>query len=406
MSAPHKGCSNGCSHGLLSRFHHSSSRVDGSGAVLAAVALLLAIAVVLASCGGSGSSAAEDLIDRAGSAEDGGNTDDPSTQSTLGKDGTAASEHDRNNEDADADAADGGATGDDDGDAGEDGDAGLSQDDAGAAGSSGNQEGQDDKAPEGEPSGEGDQGGEGDGATDGDAATGDAHTATGNDDETGNEAGAEGETPPDLLAAAEPVAIALDPGLTPQDATVEAVVGEPVVVENNDPCRSLTRDDVVVRCGVAGRLVWEVVAPVSGPGTTVTVYRVIGGDEAELLEPVLSAVDQFDRAWESVGVQTVDLSGDEVPEVLLGFRTAGSGNFLEVDVVANDGQVVLHRSLHHGEALYFSGVYADYAAVSDPDEPNCCPSEFTFETLRYSEGRWSLSDSTVVDADQVLSGLF
>lgn len=93
-------------------------------------------------------------------------------------------------------------------------------------------------------------------------------------------------------------------------------------------------------------------------------------------------------------VKTGDLTGDGVPEVLVGFRSPGTQPLLSLDGVqrttGHDPKVVVHRELTRGRAVVSGGTLTDYSA--NPD------TTYVKTVITYSGGAFHGTTSSVPTA--------
>jgi hypothetical protein len=107
----------------------------------------------------------------------------------------------------------------------------------------------------------------------------------------------------------------------------------------------------------------------------------------------------------SVAVVGADVDGDGADELVFGFRTAGTGQFLDIDAVDATAEVVLHRdALPKGEAMPAAGRLDTWTAVYAEGDPDCCPSSFQHETIELVDGAYHLTASEAVDPGTVPKG--
>ncbi|MEQ1872757.1 MAG: hypothetical protein ABL953_03435 [Ilumatobacteraceae bacterium] len=111
--------------------------------------------------------------------------------------------------------------------------------------------------------------------------------------------------------------------------------------------------------------------------------------------------------WSDVTVVLGDMHFDDGAEVWVGYRYAGSGGYLDIDVLdpLPDGVFFLgglqgldHGSveLHPGGATVVTAVYAD-------GEPNCCPGHFLVRDVTFDSGQWEIDNGLLYTADAVPS---
>jgi hypothetical protein len=98
-----------------------------------------------------------------------------------------------------------------------------------------------------------------------------------------------------------------------------------------------------------------------------------------------------------INVVPSDLTGDDQPELVFGYRFTGSGSVLGYDVVtiASDRAPVVsvHRELSHGVALVADGIITDYDAKYPNNEPNCCPAYIQRSTVSKHGGTWYVTEA-------------
>jgi hypothetical protein len=141
-----------------------------------------------------------------------------------------------------------------------------------------------------------------------------------------------------------------------------------------------------------GRVVWIVERAAvangeSGFRVRILSYSAADGGWAEQL----SADDLGGQRWADIAVLPADLTGDGVPELLVGFRGLGDREPLELDVVGygQDGavEVIAHpdRADRGSVVVNAAGELLEYAAIYADGEPACCPGSFEERTI-VSEG--------------------
>ena len=149
-------------------------------------------------------------------------------------------------------------------------------------------------------------------------------------------------------------------------------------------------------CAAAGAFT-ALVERADGSGALIAwVFEDAGGVET----PVLSAVGQDE--WATVTTGTVDLDDDGGDELLFGFRTMGTGDYLSIDIVSG-GAVVAHvAELAQGSAQFVAGRLDTWSAVYGPDDPNCCPSSILHQSIEYSGNGYRVvaAESLPPDAGQ------
>lgn len=92
----------------------------------------------------------------------------------------------------------------------------------------------------------------------------------------------------------------------------------------------------------------------------------------------------------AVTAKIADVTGDGKPELLIGYRSEGTGQFLDVDVVSTkaDGEpvVLAHERLDHGVVKLESGRIIQYTPVYEKGDANCCPTSIERDTIRWRDG--------------------
>lgn len=147
----------------------------------------------------------------------------------------------------------------------------------------------------------------------------------------------------------------------------------------------------IVECGALQSqgmvMIWLIES--RGAGRRVLVLREQTGG---LWAPVLAVADDDGSRYVDIGVKGEDVSGDGQPELSFGFRRAGAGRVLDVDVVSAPGVVALHRTLAGGSARVAKGQVDTWEALP---EGTAVHSIFRFS------GSWRMVSSSPVAADAV-----
>lgn len=130
---------------------------------------------------------------------------------------------------------------------------------------------------------------------------------------------------------------------------------------------------------------------------TVRVYEPVGA------EPTGSGSDRWRVALETpldatgagplyanVTAEVADITGDGNDELLLGYRSEGTGQILDVDVIdtTSDGtpRVLAHDQLYKGTAIVRPGRLVTYEPVYREADANCCPTWIARSTVRFRDG--------------------
>lgn len=131
--------------------------------------------------------------------------------------------------------------------------------------------------------------------------------------------------------------------------------------------------------------------------------------EEGALRSTFEAYEPGAGTWESVTVQLGDYHFDDGAEIWVGYRYAGTGGFLDLDVIdpqpegpdfpatrdfflgglqgLDGGQV----DLHPGGATVLTSVYAG-------SDPNCCPSSFLVREISWAANEWRVDAGTTFPA--------
>lgn len=159
----------------------------------------------------------------------------------------------------------------------------------------------------------------------------------------------------------------------------------------------------VESCGLvdstAGTLIWAVFVD----GADATHYAgVFAQSGPDTWVPALDVHEDFEGAWTAARFAQGDFDGDGADELLFGARIAGSGGYLELDIVDITGGnpvVGAHLELERGAAIGESGRVRTQEAFYAPTDAACCPTKVNRLTIRLVNGSWR-----VVDSEQVPAG--
>lgn len=173
----------------------------------------------------------------------------------------------------------------------------------------------------------------------------------------------------------------------------------------NAPCQALVTPGAVGECGevtVSGnRVVW-VVERTTTNGITATLARMLSfvSDENGWVE-WLQAADPSGEQWSDVNVVPSDLTGDGVPELLVGFRSVGDAQTLEYDIVGYSEAAVPEVLAHpepapKGSVIVSAGTVQEYAAQYPNDEPVCCPPTYLRRTIAFEDSFFRVLGSETV----------
>jgi hypothetical protein len=86
------------------------------------------------------------------------------------------------------------------------------------------------------------------------------------------------------------------------------------------------------------------------------------------------------------------VTGDHEPELLIGYRSEGTGQILDIDIVGtteSGGPTLLaHAQLYKGSAQIKHGRLITWMPVYRKVEANCCPSWIRRDVVRYEGGQF------------------
>lgn len=111
----------------------------------------------------------------------------------------------------------------------------------------------------------------------------------------------------------------------------------------------------------------------------------------------------------NVSVLSHDVTGDGKPELLVGYRSGGTGQFESYDVLTyDDGKslaVVAHREgLHKGSVAVDGSNIVDYSA--DEESPECCPTHARRTVIAFEKDAFRVTSITEVPIDEQPPDLF
>jgi hypothetical protein len=111
----------------------------------------------------------------------------------------------------------------------------------------------------------------------------------------------------------------------------------------------------------------------------------------------------------SVAVKAADVTGDGRPELLVGYRSGGTGQFEAYDVVTYEQreqlEVAAHRQgLHKGSVALEGTTIVDYSA--DEESPECCPMKARRTAIAFGSGEFRVAEVADVPIDQQPADLF
>ena len=169
--------------------------------------------------------------------------------------------------------------------------------------------------------------------------------------------------------------------------------------------------DIVMMAG--GNALWTLDAfPGSGTGEQAWRLRVRtrstampdGGWDVALALP-----ENAQPTFANVAVNAVDVTGDGRPELVVGYRSGGTGQFEAYDVVTYEQGKPLgvgaHREqLHKGSVALEGTTIVDYSA--DESSPECCPTTARRTAIAYQSGEFRVTEVGDVPIDRQPPDLF
>jgi hypothetical protein len=218
-------------------------------------------------------------------------------------------------------------------------------------------------------------------------------------------------TPTTTAVAPSTIVVTPSPGDAPAISSEGAVLQEGdrtvVAAPSNAACAALIAAGTLGDCDEVAvadqRVVWVVERASTPTGATAFSVGILTfvpeeGGWVRWLE----ASDPAGERWADVNVLPSDLTGDGVPELLVGFRSIGEADVLEYDVVGYDGSAVPEVLAHpdgarKGSVIVSAGTVQEYSALYPNDEPVCCPPTFLRRTIAFQDGFFrTVGSETVV----------
>lgn len=213
---------------------------------------------------------------------------------------------------------------------------------------------------------------------------------------------------------------------TTTGATAQLRVGDPVTakgthltapaepdtrqIDAEQACRTFLetpagRCDIVMMAG--GNALWTLDAR-PGSSTDEQVWRLRIRTRSKTMpdggwDVVLALPDSPEASFANVAVKAADVTGDGRPELLVGYRSAGTGQFEAYDVVTYEQgkplEVAAHRQqLHKGSVALDGTTIVDYSA--DESSPECCPTTAHRTAIAFSGGEFRVTEVGDVPIDQ------
>lgn len=217
-------------------------------------------------------------------------------------------------------------------------------------------------------------------------------------------------SPTTATAAPSSVVVTPSPGGAPAISSDGAVLQEGdrtvVAAPSDAACVALITAGTLGDCGeaaVAGRrVVWVVeqaTTPAGAAAFSVGIYTYVP-DEGGWVR-WLEASDPAGERWADVNALVSDLTGDGVPELLVGFRSLDESDALEYDLVGYDESAVPEVLAHpdpapKGSVVVSAGTVQEYSAQYPNNEPVCCPATFLRRTIAFQDGFFRVVGSETV----------
>ena len=169
--------------------------------------------------------------------------------------------------------------------------------------------------------------------------------------------------------------------------------------------------DIVMMAG--GNALWTLDA-LRGTGTGEQVWRLRIRVRSKSMpdggwDVALALSESPDPLFANVSVKAADVTGDGRPEVLVGYRSGGTGQFEAYDVVTYEQgrplEVAARREgLHKGSVALEGTTIIDYSA--DEQSPECCPTTARRTAIAFNGGDFRVTDAGDVPIDQQPADLF
>ena len=150
------------------------------------------------------------------------------------------------------------------------------------------------------------------------------------------------------------------------------------------------------------RVVWVVEQAATATGAPAFSVRIstFVPDENGWVE-WLQASDPAGERWSDVNVLAADLTGDDVQELLVGFRSIGEDQTLEYDIVGYS-EIAVPEVLAHpdpapkGSVIVSGGTIQEYSAQYPNGEPVCCPASYLRQSIAFVDSFFRVVDSETV----------
>jgi hypothetical protein len=169
--------------------------------------------------------------------------------------------------------------------------------------------------------------------------------------------------------------------------------------------------EIVMMAG--GNVLWTVDA-LPGSGTAEQVWHVSIRVRSKSMpdggwDVALGLPQSPDPLFANVEVKAADVTGDGRPELLVGYRSGGTGQFEAYDVITYEQGKQLdfaaHRQdLHKGSVALDGTKIIDYSA--DEESPECCPTKARRTAIAFGGGEFRVTEVNDVPIDQQPADLF
>lgn len=131
--------------------------------------------------------------------------------------------------------------------------------------------------------------------------------------------------------------------------------------------------------------------------------------EEGMLRSLFEAYEPGAGTWSSVTVQVGDFHFDDGAEVWIGYRYAGTGQYLDLDVLdpqpePDDFPATRNfflgglQGLDHGQVDLHPGGATVLSAVYGPSDAGCCPSNFLLREITWASNQWRINAGTTYPA--------
>ncbi len=136
----------------------------------------------------------------------------------------------------------------------------------------------------------------------------------------------------------------------------------------------------------------------------VRIYRPVGDDQWEVALATRPQGNDPGPVYADVKAEVGDVTGDGEPELLVGYRSEGTGQILDVDIVGtadNGAPVVLAAmQLYKGTAKIKHGTLVTWTPVYRRADANCCPTWIRRDVVRFVDGGFAVDPGPKVPTKQ------